>query len=232
MLHRYWENQMKLFHFTTARYVISSILENRFKLSTFMNLNDPFEVMPIMREKDGHYASAVLVRHHIQDMLKNTGLLCLSADISSTAMWGHYADRHKGVAYEFHFEQEVLGTLFHVEYKNERVELSDKTNLNIKAEYKEFIITLLGRKAECWGFEAEFRWVFPLINGKVHVTVGKDGFIYMAIPKELKRIILGVDCPLIEGVVSNALHEHGFKDVAVTRARLSDRDYRVIVDPI
>lgn len=223
---------MKLYHFTSAQYVIPSILENRFKLSTFRNLNDPYEVMPIMRDKDGHYASAVLVRHHIQDMLKNTGLLCLSEDIHSTAMWGHYADRHRGVAYEFHFEQEVLGRLFHVDYKDERVELSDHPNKGDEAEYREFIAKLLARKAECWGFESEFRWVFPLNNGKVHVRVEKDGLIYMKIPQELKRIILGVDCPLIEGVVINALHEHGYKDVAVTRARLSDRDYQVIVDPI
>lgn len=223
---------MKLYHFTSAHYLIPSILDNRLKLSTFNNLNDPYEVMPIMREDEKNYASAVLVRHHIQSMLKNTGILCLSEDITSTAMWGHYAERHKGVAYEFHFEKEVIGTLFHVDYKNERVELSSKINMNDEAEYREFITNLLGRKAECWSVEAEYRWVFPLVNGQVQVTVGRDGLVYMGIPQELKRIILGVDCPILEGVVRNALNANGFEYVAVARAGLSDQDYKVVVDPI
>lgn len=223
---------MKLYHFTSEKFVIRSILDNRFKLSTFHNLNDPYEVMPVMRDADGNHAPDVLVRQLIQSMLKNTGLLCLSGGITSTAMWGHYAARHKGVAYEFHFAKEVVGRLFHVDYNNERVELSDTVNLDDETEYKKFTTQLLGRKAKCWDFEAEFRWVFPLTNGKVRVTVGQDGLIFMKIPRELKRIVLGADCQLLEGVVSNALHENGFKDVAVTRARLSDRDYRVIVDPI
>lgn len=223
----------KLYHFTNAEYLISSIQKNRLKLSTFHNLNDPYEVMPFSKSESGDYAPAVLVRKHIQDMLKNTGLFCMSSNVESTLMWGHYADRHRGVAYEFHFEQEIENVLFHVEYNNERVEYSDKTDLDNEKKEREFFTKLLQRKAECWRYEAEYRWVFPLKNPHVEIFVDHCGLIFMRFSKEqLKRIILGVDCPLLEGVVSSALEKEGLLDIAVTRAKLSDGDYRVIVDPI
>lgn len=223
---------MKLYHFASAKYLIPSIREKRLKLSTFQNLNDPYEVMPIMYDKMGNFAQAGMVRQHIQNMLKDAGLLCMSSNVESSVMWGNYADRHKGVAYEFHFEQQANERLIHVTYDGGRVVFSEDMNLHDEKQLDDFFKILLGRKAGGWIYEAETRWVFPISRGKVKVMVDENGLIFTPLPEELKRIILGVDCPLFEDIVGRTVVEHGLKDISVTRARLSDRDFNIIVDPI
>lgn len=223
---------MKLYHFASAKYLIPSIREKRLKLSTFQNLNDPYEVMPIMYDKMGNFAQAGMVRQHIQNMLKDAGLLCMSSNVESSVMWGNYADRHKGVAYEFHFEQQANERLIHVTYDGGRVVFSEDMNLHDEKQLDDFFKILLGRKAGGWIYEAETRWVFPISRGKVKVMVDENGLIFTPLPEELKRIILGVDCPLFEDIVGGTVVEHGLKDISVTRARLSDRDFNIIVDPI
>lgn len=223
---------MKLYHFASAKYLIPSIREKRLKLSTFQNLNDPYEVMPIMYDKMGNFAQAGMVRQHIQNMLKDAGLLCMSSNVESSVMWGNYADRHKGVAYEFHFEQQANERLIHVTYDGGRVVFSEDMNLHDEKQLDDFFKILLGRKAGGWIYEAETRWVFPISRGKVKIMVDENGLIFTPLPEELKRIILGVDCPLFEDIVGRTVVEHGLNDISVTRARLSDRDFNIIVDPI
>ena len=223
---------MKLYHFASAKYLIPSIREKRLKLSTFQNLNDPYEVMPIMYDKMGNFAQAGMVRQHIQNMLKDAGLLCMSSNVESSVMWGNYADRHNGVAYEFHFEQQANERLIHVTYDGGRVVFSEDMNLHDEKQLDDFFKILLGRKAGGWIYEAETRWVFPISRGKVKIMVDENGLIFTPLPEELKRIILGVDCPLFEDIVGRTVVEHGLNDISVTRARLSDRDFNIIVDPI
>jgi hypothetical protein len=217
---------LTLYHFMDAQFLLGMILNKRIKLSTFKNLNDPYESLPIMR--DGNiYAPVVLVRHHIHNMLKNTGLLSLSKNIQSSAMWGIYASRHKGVALKFQFDKNQSSTLFKVVYDDKRVEFPN----NDDRPSDELLKRLLETKARCWRYEAEYRWVFPMNKGKTPVYCDTNGLIYCSIPKELKGIILGVDCDLIEGVVVNALTGVGLADVSVTRAKLSNDSFNIIIDP-
>ena len=88
---------MRLFHFTSAVHGLAAIRTQKYKLSTFDNLNDPFELFAV------DFADPEirrLFRGFKEDFSRRQAMLCCSKSWSSTLLWSHYADRHRGVALE------------------------------------------------------------------------------------------------------------------------------------
>lgn len=83
----------KLYLFMKAEYLISNLEKDEIKVILPDGCNDPFEFTPAKIE--GHEA-------HDTD---GVGMICLSEDYSSSTMWAHYADKHKGVCLEFAFPE-------------------------------------------------------------------------------------------------------------------------------
>lgn len=46
------------------------------------------------------------------------------------------------------------------------------------------------------------------------------------------QVILGVDCDIPEGAIRKALDSLGFKDIGITRAKLSESGFDVLVEPL
>ena len=220
---------MRLYHFIEPQYLLSSILKNQIKLSTIATLNDPYEMMPSFPEADGTYPPICRVRERMLDMLKNTGLLCMTASIESPVLWAHYAAKHRGVALEFEFTDEQMRGLFKVDCKNNsRVVIKPDEDLNVDAIREDIYRRMIKTKAPCWNYEGEYRWVFSLKNDKVFID--ESGLFFRRMPQELKRIILGVNCDLPEGSIRKALQQVGFSDISIARARMSDSSFDVVVD--
>ena len=144
-------------------------------------------------------------------------------------MWAHYANRHRGAALELHFDGLNDGDLLHVNYSDQRVVDSPELELSIAAVRDKHIPKILRTKAKCWEYEDEYRWVFPMSRDDVFLC--DDGLLYRRLPEQLKRIILGFDCKILEGLVRKALDQVGFCDVRVARAKLSESDFNVVIDP-
>lgn len=219
---------MRLYHFIEPQYLLSSILKNQIKLSTIATLNDPYEMMPSFPEADGTYPPICRVRERMLDILKNTGIFSMTANLKSPALWAHYAAKHRGVALEFDIPEERLGGVEPIQYTNQRVVIGpsdDMTNPDVfERKFKEMIRT----KATCWKYEDEYRWVFRLQRKDVYMD--EAGLFYRHMPEELTRIILGIDCILLEDGIRKALEWVGFGDISITRARMSDAGFEIIVD--
>ena len=219
---------MRLYHFMEPQYLLSSILKNQIKLSTIATLNDPYEMMPSLPEEDGSFPPMNRVRERMLDMLKNTGIFSMSANVKSPALWAHYAAKHRGVALEFEIPADKMEGLERVKYENQRVVIGpndNRTNSDVlECKFKEMIRT----KAFCWNYEDEYRLVFSLQRRDVYMD--EAGLFYRHIPEELIRVILGIDCVLFEDSVRRALDWVGFGDIAITRAIMSDSDSEIIVD--
>lgn len=218
---------MHFYHYTKPNYVLESLIRNRLKIATLDSVNDPYEMLPCVKTQGGIAAPTCIVRERMRDILKETGMVCLSATAKSPAMWAHYAERHRGVAFEMEFPETELKKVNYVEH-DERVvfaaeRIVDQTN------FKTFAEELIARKAHCWAYEKEYRWVFPLQSPGVFMD--DNGRFFRHFPKELRRVILGADCTLNAGAVRKALNEVGFDDVLIDRARLSDRMFAVEIDP-
>ena len=68
------------------------------KLTIPYETNDPFEFMPRCQNLNNIINKQILTAKN-----NPPGMLCFSTSMTSASMWGHYADRHKGVCLIFDF---------------------------------------------------------------------------------------------------------------------------------
>lgn len=221
---------MLLYHLIESRYLLGSIVRNRLKLSTVDALNDPYEMMPDLPHVNGLHPSICYLRDKMRDILKSTGIISMTTAATSPALWAHYGEKHRGVALEFQFTEEQMPGLFKVEYSDARVVIRPDDDLNIHSVREPIFERLIRTKASCWSCEQEYRWVFPLQD--CSVMIDENGLFYRRFPEEVKRIILGVDCDIPEAAIRKALDSLGFVDIGITRAKLSESGFYVLIDPL
>ena len=109
---------MRLYYFTSAKHGLAAIRNQAYKLSTYDNLNDPFELFATdLADKKIRAAFRLFKEHCAKEM----ALLCCSKSWSSTLLWSHYGDRHKGVALELDVADQCIT---HVRYRKSRIPIS------------------------------------------------------------------------------------------------------------
>jgi len=143
------EKDMIYYHFLKSEYAIDDLEKKRIRVSTLDSLNDPFELKPkfIDKKREPYHR----VRKEIS---KKWGLLCFSKDWRESLLWGHYADKHHGIALGF----EIHGDIKKVKYisKRVRIDLTKSSEENEKLFFKK----LAFRKYKNWKYEKEYRmWV-------------------------------------------------------------------------
>ena len=108
---------------------------------------------------------------------RDYGILSLTNAAQSSALWSHYADRHRGIAIGFNTKtpefrgasQEGLRTVQKVEYFNELISI-DLCNSSIDNIANPFY-----RKTPEWSYESEWRIVvrFPSLSSRRHKVAEK-----------------------------------------------------------
>lgn len=89
---------IRLYLFMRAEYLSSVFANDALKVVLPEECNDPMEFTAVQSETPQEKISEPI------------GMLCFSADYKNSAMWGHYADSHKGVCLEFEFRATKFGT--------------------------------------------------------------------------------------------------------------------------
>lgn len=142
---------MKIYHFLKDRYAKEAILNSRLKVSLFDQLNDPFELSCFnlrnhqLREAHKGYR---------EELTKKYGMISFSKDYKNPLMWGHYADRHRGVCLGFEASVEDL---VEVQYQAERLRIENRTFATEKD-----VQDLLSIKYKDWSYEKEIRLITNL----------------------------------------------------------------------
>lgn len=88
---------IRLYLFMRAEHLSSVFTNDALKVVLPEECNDPMEFTVAHSEKPQ------------EKLLEPIGMLCFSADYKNSAMWGHYADSHKGVCLEFEFKATAFG---------------------------------------------------------------------------------------------------------------------------
>ena len=86
---------MRVFYLTGAQYGISNIALRRIKVSRFSELNDPFELLGVSLADKAKRKAFRLTKEKID---KSKGLICFSRNWRNPVLWGHYAEKHTGIA--------------------------------------------------------------------------------------------------------------------------------------
>lgn len=159
---------MKLYKYRSLEnfeFVLDIILNERLHCTKYQNLNDPFEglffsiIYP--RREYGGLPSLISERKtlkSLQDLsifINRRKICSLSATLKEVRLWSHYADKHKGIAIEIDFPNE-LPSVHEVTYVDELREYEDGVTFltSLTGPTPEEVLSF---KTMHWEFEKEYR---------------------------------------------------------------------------
>ena len=145
-----------------------------------------------------------------------------SASVSEPVLWSHYADKHRGVAFEISHTKDPE-MLVKIRYTDERPIL-DPLRVNETGYVRSIVEHLIRQKSLGWKYEQEYRVYINLTGCDM-----AGGFYFKQIPPTmLRRVILGYECQLEEDYVRRALNKRGFLSAQVVRAQMCLKSYSIL----
>ena len=209
---------MKLYNLTSMTFALSNLALSRLKISRIAELNDPFELMSANTSDVSQRIALETFKEQTND---STGLICFSELWDNPVLWGHYADKHSGVALGFEVDEKLL---FKVTYENTKFDLPINTLTNqVECDEKTLKI-LLSTKFVDWQYEDEWR-MFTNLND----SVIESGLYFEKFSDDLrlKEVILGAKCELPINEMQSFVDKLGYK-IQVKKAKLDGKTYNVI----
>lgn len=200
---------MRAYHFLNEQFGLKDLVERRLKIARIMELNDPFEFLGVdLSNRDLRR----VLKETKSDLAKTTGLLCFSKKWRNPLLWGHYADKHKGICLGFDVPDLHLAE---VTYVNQRLAAPGAID-------EPFMKQLLLTKYKHWVYEEEYRAFVPLtdeINGLYYVDFSED--------LNLKQVIVGDQSRLTRDQISSALGDLA-NGVEVFKVRAAFKSFEVV----
>jgi len=175
---------VRLYYFTTFEIGLSNIKKQRIKIARILELNDPFEFKNVKIPPNNPTFSEdfeVVLKHWNQRL----GIICFSKCFSNPLMWGHYADKSKGMALGFDVRKK---NLHDVRYCNNFLDSP------IPPIPSDFVNKLVATKARDWRYENEMRFIFSLSKAICEYNVTKQKILFFEKFSEeiqLREILIG-----------------------------------------
>ena len=209
---------MRLYYLTGAHFALSNIALRRVKISRFSDLNDPFELLAVDLQDERHRK---IFRSTRDTLNEDNGLICLSRSWENPLMWGHYGEKHTGIALGFevadHLPSEVI-------YAKKPIKIPIDRATNYPIFDADLMRRLLRTKFYDWKYENEMR----IFVGLDHKTCESGMYFYdFSKDFELREVVLGPRCELPIQAVRNLVADFS-SDVMVTKSRIAFSSFRVI----
>jgi hypothetical protein len=172
---------MRVYHFTSAKYAVEDIQNQRLKIARINELNDPFELLAAdLLDKRDRQAFAKFKNQ----MNEKFGIVCFSGSWESPLLWGHYADRHMGIALGFDVADEKL---IEVNYTTMRPKVKFDQQTRKVINGLQVLDRLIRTKFNEWQYENEYRMYAqldkaeqkdnrPKLDGKTKESVRRPAF--------------------------------------------------------
>lgn len=209
---------MRLYYLTNLHHGLSNLALRRIKISRFSDLNDPFELLAVDL-KDRRHRKAF--REMKEKLNETKGLICLSKTWENPLLWGHYAERHTGLALGFDVSDRHVSKVIYAKIP-QVIPIDPKTGQPELTEKQ--VNRLLRTKFYDWRYEQEMRLFLELD----HETKESGMYFYGFSPDfALREVILGPRCEVpIEGV--RAVVKDYSPSVKVSQARMAFSSFRVV----
>lgn len=200
---------MRVFHFLNHQFGLKDIRERRLKVSRITDLNDPFEFLGVELSNRSYRRGLQKVKAKLSE---GNGLLCFTKDWHNPVLWGHYADKHRGLCLGFDVPDENLGQ---VSYVNTRFQWPPELD-------KPFVKRLLFTKFAHWSYEDEYR-------AYVSLDQPENGLYYADFSNALtlRQVIVGPESPVTRLQVEDALGNLK-SSVEVFKACAAFKSFRVV----
>lgn len=208
---------MRAYHFLREDHALQALKDQRLKVATINELNDPFELLACdLRDK-----RVRRVFDAWRDRTaKSHAFLCFSRTWKNPLLWSHYADRHRGVALEFEIDRQVA---IPVNYSKHRMYLNVAhimANGGFTGDLAEKLATT---KSEHWSYEDEVRVPVEL------AACDYDGGLYferLSASVGITGLIAGPLSNLTVGLVQRHLPRG--QRITIRWSRLAFRAYDVV----
>ena len=185
------------------------------RVSLLGTLNDPFELMPYLRYGDADKRKRIkLIRRSFSGKY---GLLCFSGTWTEPLLWGHYADKHKGVALGFELLHDQI---IEVEYTSSPVRKQIEVATDSEDNEKLFF-DLAKIKYHKWEYENEYRILVAL---KDCTEIDGQRFLRFDERLKIKEIILGCNYDNSLGYIVGLARQLGAE---VIPTRMEWQGYRI-----
>ena len=178
---------MRLYHFLNEEFGLKALRDRRLKIARIMELNDPFEFL-------GVDLSNCELRRGVEaakaELSATNGLLCFSKNWKNPVLWGHYADKHRGICLGFDIPNTFPQKIDYIETRFPWPASIDQT----------FMKKLLFTKFAHWSYEDEYRVYISLedeVNGLYFSDFSKN--------LNLKQVIVGGQATLTRAQIDTAL---------------------------
>jgi hypothetical protein len=211
---------MRVFYFTNANYGVSNLSLRRLKISRFSQLNDPFELLAadLLDPRDRKALS------NFKDNLNSTkGMICFSGSWGNPLLWGHYADKHSGMALGFDVPDEYLSP---VQYTTQRAKVEFDQKSRTIVDGSRLTDRLLRTKFVDWKYEDEKRMFVDLDPNSQE---GGNHFMEFSENLVLREVILGLKCDLPVSRIRQLLKDEQ-APVKVLKAGMALRAFKIIED--
>lgn len=205
---------MKLYHFLKEEHGLQAVENQRLKVSSLNDLNDPFELFSIDLSSSREFRDSMRVyKTYLADKVF---LICLSKSWRSPLLWSHYADRHKGMALEFDVPDRFIE---HIKYQKRRIKFDEIKLANREDTTKKLLTT----KYVEWAYEDEARIIIPFKG----VTYNNNICFYKFNNiMKLRSVILGPLSKLTDSMIQEKLPHKS--SITVIRSRMAFREFHVV----
>lgn len=207
------KDTMRVYYLTSAEYAISNLALKRIKVSRYQDLNDPFELLAADLSDKTVRGQLRKIKKKIED---EQGIICFSTTWNNPLLWGHYADKHRGIALGFDIPKSMLQK---VEYEKDLSKITLE-----KCSDENYIKELSLTKFEHWSYEDEYR---------LHINLNLENedsglyFKYFSNEIDLKEVILGVKCTVPISSMRKFFEEKNEK-VKVIKSRIAYKDFKIV----
>jgi hypothetical protein len=101
------------------------------------------------------------IQKKVKELAAQYGILCLTKNPKNILMWTHYADKHKGIVFQFDksrlIDEYGNDKCFQISYKHNFPSLKEYMSLVGKGDFKELVKLFYFVKSKDWQYEQEWR---------------------------------------------------------------------------
>lgn len=211
---------MRVYHFINTLHAVSNLSLKRLRISRLDQLNDPFEFLAadLLDPRDRQ-----AITNFKAELAATKGIICFSRSWSNPLLWGHYAEKHTGMALGFDIPDDLL---LRVHYSAERpgVILDPETREIINKG--QAVDQLIRTKFSDWQYEDEYRMFVDL-----DPATQEAGNHYVEFSSELllREVVLGLKCELPIQRIRQLLKDES-QPVKALKAGMALRKFKVIED--
>jgi hypothetical protein len=229
-------SKKRVYKFLSADFALKDLRERRIKVSTFPDMNDPFELT-------GGISCKPELREHLATLISRLnewcGVLCFSQDWRSPMLWSHYAAKHAGICVGFDVSTVVEMKCPCYVASRQEVDTGLRVLLDAAARVHELrpadveacmkvVESMLLTKFAAWRYEDEVRLFVVL---KQEQKLGDLYFAELDDHIQPSTVILGARCTATEEDIKSAISKYS-PPITVVRTMLSSNSFQVVEQAI